>query len=85
MKIDFPDVLAVLGYCYFSMVTVINCGNRLQLLEITFSGDLSFSGYYNHYIGSVFAFAATLTQPDLVTVTASGYCNCSQKLPSLMF
>ena len=85
MKIDFPDVLAVLGYCYFSMATVTNKGNKLQLSEITFSKDLSSDSYYNHYIGSIFAIAATLTQPDLVTVTASGYCNCSQKLPSLMF
>ena len=45
MKIDFTDVLAALGYCYFLMVTVTNCGNRLQLLEITFSDDLSANGY----------------------------------------
>ena len=86
MKIDFPDVLAALGYCYFSMVAVTNSGNRLQLLEITFSDDLSANGYYNHYIGSIFTIAAVLTKLDLVTVryvvtvTTCDYCYCLQLL-----
>ena len=69
MKIDFPDVLAVLGYCYFSMVTVTNCGNRLQLMEITFSDDLSANGYCNYYIGLISTIPVALAQLDLVTVT----------------
>ena len=69
MKIDFPDVLAALGYCYFSMVTVTNHGNRLQLLEITFSDDLSANGYCNFYIGLTSTIPAALAQLDLVTVT----------------
>ena len=69
MKIDFSDVLAVLGYCYFSMVTVTNCGNRLQLLEITFSDDLSANGYCNYYIGLISTILAALAQLDFVSVT----------------
>ena len=69
MEFDFPDVLAVLGYCYFSMVTVTNCGNRLQLLEITFSDDLSANGYCNYYIGLISTILAALAQLDFVSVT----------------
>ena len=69
MKNDFPNALAALGYCYFSLVTVTNHGNRLQLLEITFSNDLSANGYCNYYIGSISTIPAALAQLDLVTVT----------------
>ena len=69
MKIDFPDVLAALGYFYFSLVTVTNHGNRLQLLKITFSDDLSSNGYCNYYIGLISTIPAALAQLDLVTVT----------------